>query len=113
MTINKTIATKFRADFQKTVQKLEKKYGMRISLGNIRFDSQELKSTMTATAVGKGATKRLSISDLFIGDKVLINHRRAKGQEFEVVKKAIKNVRLKNTKTGELFVVSPSLLIKL
>ena len=111
--IDKKIATKFRTDFQKTVQKLEKKYGMRISLGNIRYTSDELKSTVTATSVGKGATKRLSMDDIFIGDKVLINHRKTKGQSFEVIKKAIKNIQVQNTKTGERFTVAPSLLIKI
>jgi len=113
MKIDKAIATKFRADFQKTVQKLEKKYGMRISLGNIRYDSEELKSTLTAISVKGGGTKRLSMSDIFIGDKVLINHKKTKGQSFEVTKKAIKNVQVQNTKTGERFTVAPSLLIKI
>tara|TARA_A100001201_G_scaffold50467_3_gene50250 strand:- start:2064 stop:2402 length:339 start_codon:yes stop_codon:yes gene_type:complete len=111
--IDKKIAKKFRTDFQKTVQKLEKQYGMRISLGNIRYTSDELKSTVTATSVGKGATKRLSLSDFSIGDKVSINHRKTKGQQFEVVKKAIKNVQVRNLSNGGLYTVAPSLLIKL
>ena len=43
-------------DFQDTVTKLEKKYGVHISLGNIRFDGNHLRGKVTAT---KGNEKNL------------------------------------------------------
>ena len=39
----------FREDFDKAVEKMEKKYGMSIDLGNIRFNGTELRSKLTAT----------------------------------------------------------------
>ena len=39
----------FREDFDSTIKKMEKKYGMSIDLGNIRFDGTELRSKLTAT----------------------------------------------------------------
>ena len=39
----------FREDFDSAVKKMEKKYGMSIDLGNIRFNGTELRSKLTAT----------------------------------------------------------------
>ena len=39
--LNKQKVKSFRGDFEKTVAQLEKEYGVTISLGTIRFDSQD------------------------------------------------------------------------
>ena len=77
--MHKTEVKAFRVEFEKAVAKLEKKYGGKISLGTIRFDSDGLRSTMK---FDKGV-ERIAAQDLNtlrIGDKVKINHRKAPGE---------------------------------
>ena len=100
----------FREDFDSAVKKMEKKYGMSIDLGNIRFDGTELRSKLTAT-VGT-PRKTHDINEFNIGDYVGIDHKRVeKNASFKVIK--VNRVRvLVEGRDGERFNVQPQLLIK-
>ena len=111
---NKQNVREFRSDFQQAVAQLEKDYGVNISLGNISFNGQELRSKMTAQ---KGEQIiRAKKDDFQVGDIVGINHKKVnKNDEFEVIKINAKNVKLRgNFKNGYygLMSVSPGLLVK-
>ena len=106
--LTKIKVKQFRNDFQSAVTKLEKQYGLTISLGNIRFDSKELRSKLTATTMGAGGEPKATLESFNIGDKVVINHKRAFGRTFTIKKK----LRVKMLVTDGLSQVrvSPSLL---
>ena len=50
--INKTMLKEFRGDFTETVKDLEKKYGIKLELGNINFDSSDFRTKLIGTNVG-------------------------------------------------------------
>lgn len=110
MKLDKQGLQQFREDFDKAVEKLEKKYGMEIDLGNIRFDGIELRSKLTAT-IGT-PRKKHDISEFSVGDYVGIDHKRVeKNASFKVIK--VNRVRvLVEGRNGERFNVQPQLLIK-
>jgi len=108
--LNKQKVKGFRSDFEKAVTQLEKDYGVTISLGTIRFDSQELRAKMTAK-VGD-APVRASKDDFNIGDIVGINHKKVNpNDEFTIYKINNKNIGVKDN-NGAMMRVSPSLLVK-
>ena len=83
--MNKQKVQKFRDEFQKAVEQLEKDFGVAISLGTISFNASELRSKMTAR-VGKSIPK-LSASDFSVGDVVFINHKKIDNtRTFEIIK---------------------------
>ena len=100
----------FREDFDSTIKKMEKKYGMSIDLGNIRFNGTELRSKLTAT-VGT-PRKQHNINEFSVGDYVGIDHKRVeKNASFKVIK--VNRVRvLVEGRNGDRFNVQPQLLIK-
>ena len=104
---DKKSVSKFRNDFQDTVTKLEKKYGVHISLGNIRFDGNHLRGKVTAT---KGEKEVKSTKEDFaIGDRVKINHKKISSSRiFKIEKINIRTVSVRDA-IGS-FRVSPSLL---
>ena len=111
--LNKQKVQTFRGDFEKAVAQLEKDYGVTISLGTIRFDSNELRTKMTAR-VGKKVVKATR-EDFQVGDIVKINHKKVDSNaQFRVDKinnKNIKVVSLDGRKAE--YSVSPGLLIKI
>lgn len=50
--INKKMLKEFRGDFTETVKDLEKKYGIKLELGNISFDSSDFRTKLIGTNVG-------------------------------------------------------------
>lgn len=52
MNINKTTLPKFRNDFADAVKELEAKYGVKINVGTITFDSTQFHGRLTVTNVG-------------------------------------------------------------
>ena len=62
---------KFRSEFEKAVQSLEDQFGVSISLGTIRFDSQGLRGKMVATKGPKAI--KATRDDFQVGDTVTIN----------------------------------------
>lgn len=48
MNINTNTLKAFRGDFAKAVAELEKKHGIKLNLGNIRYDAESFRTTMTA-----------------------------------------------------------------
>jgi len=109
--LNKQKVKNFRNDFQNAVQELEKEYGVRISLGTIRFDQNELRAKMTAQ-VGEGAPK-VEKDELQVGDIVNIIHRKMDPtKEFKVIKIMQKNIKVQNVDNFDQIRVSPSLLKK-
>ena len=106
----------FRNDFQTAIAQLEKDYGVQISLGTIRFDSQELRAKITAK-VGE-ATPRATKNDFKVGDVVGINHKKVNPKDqFRIYKINSKNIGVEklnpgNGRVGAQMRVSPSLLFK-
>ena len=103
----------FRDDFENAVAQLEKDYGVAISLGTIRFSSNELRAKMTAR-VGEKAV-RATREDFQVGDIVKINHKKVDSNaQFRINKinnKNIKVVSLDGLRSE--FSVSPGLLVKI
>ena len=113
--LNKQKVKGFRGDFEKAVAQLEKDYGVTISLGTIRFDSQELRAKMTAK-VGDAPVK-VSKDEFNIGDIVGINHKKVNpNDEFKIYKINSKNIGVEKIagegRVGAQMRVSPSLLVK-
>jgi hypothetical protein len=101
----------FRIDFQKSVKELEEKYGVKVNLGNIRFNDYELRSKLTATKTSD--VKRFEISDYRVGDVVFIDHKKVDPiTTFEILKINRKNVKVRNRDNSSVYNVSPSFLRK-
>ena len=106
----------FRNDFKNAVAELQKKYGVNINAGTIRYSDSELRFKVTARK-GK-VTPKLTKEAFQVGDKVKINHKSANGKEWLVEKIMTKNIRVTeiNPPKGRIagmVRVSPSLLEKL
>ena len=106
----------FRSDFQNAVAQLQKKYGVNINAGTIRYTDSELRFKVTARK-GKVIPK-LTKEAFKVGDTVKINHKSAIGKQFRVEKIMTKNIRVTeiNPPKGRIagmVRVSPSLLEKL
>jgi hypothetical protein len=122
---NKQNVREFRSDFQQAVAQLEKDYGVNISLGNISFNGQELRSKMTAQ---KGEQIiRAKKDDFQVGDIVGINHKKVnKNDEFKINKIShlnsllqsdgktitVEKINVGNGRIGAQMRVTPSLLVK-
>ncbi len=113
--LNKQKITEFRGEFAIAVQQLEKKLGVSISLGNISYNSNELRTKMTVKVGDKVA--KPTKDDFRVGDVVRINHKKVNpNDEFEIIKINNKNIKVKkidgNVKfnIGAVMVVSPGLL---
>ena len=113
--LTKAVVQRFRVDFEKAVDQLERDFGVTISLGTIRFDANELRAKMTAK-VGS-APVRASKDDFQVGDTVSINHKKVDpNDQFRIIKINSKNIKVEKITTpdrvGGIINVSPSLLIK-
>ena len=103
----------FRFEFQNSVKQLEADFGVRISLGTIRFDESGLRAKMEAVDV-------FTKDDFRIGEIVTINHPKVdKRNKFAIVKINSKNILVEQcsgSAANGLFQrsrVSPSLLVKI
>ena len=108
----------FRGDFQDAVTQLEAKFGVRISLGTIRFDDSGLRAKMEA--VKGNAINVLDKDDFRVGEIVSINHKKVDSRDrFAIVKINSKNIlveKINGTQGNGQFSksrVSPSLLVKI
>lgn len=111
MTFTKQKVKQFRSDFTKAVTQLEKDFGCSIELGTIRFDANEFRVKLTAKQ-GERVAKSTS-NNFSLGDTVKINHKKVSlSESFTIVKINNKTIKVKNTKTGYQYSVSPSLLVK-
>ena len=111
MTFNKNTAGKFREDFKKAVEQLEKEYGCSIELGTIRFGTEELRAKMTARIGEK--REKLSSSDFTVGEVVFIEHKKVPSTEtFEILKINSKTIKLRSRDTNQTFTASPIFLKK-
>lgn len=111
MTFTKQKVQQFRGDFAKAVSQLEKDFGCSIDLGTIRFDANEFRVKLTAKQGERVA--KLTSNDFLVGDTVKINHKKVSlSESFTIVKINKKSIKVKNTKTGYQWSVSPSLLVK-
>ena len=101
----------FRIDFEKSVKKLEEKYGVRIGLGTITFNDYELRSKLTATK-GK-SVERYGVGDFKVGAVVFIDHKKINPiTTFEILKINRKNVKVRNRDNSSVYNVSPIFLRK-
>ena len=97
----------FRVDFENAVTELQKKYGVNISTGAIRYSDSELRFKVTARK-GK-VTPKLTKEAFQVGDKV----KSANGKEWLVEKIMSKNIRVSEIGGFGMVRVSPSLLEKI
>lgn len=91
----------FRKDFEEAIQGLEKKYGCNISLGTLRYDSNEVRGKMTAVK-GKTLVNKNEEIEFKVGDKVKINHKKANPNLVFVITKINKKT-IKVTSVGNTF----------
>ena len=91
----------FRKDFQEAIMGLEKKYGCHISLGTLRYDSNEVRGKMTAQK-GKTLAEKKSENRFKIGDRVKIVHKKADPQIEYVINK-INKKSIKVHKVDDMF----------
>ena len=100
----------FRVDFENAVTELQKKYGVNISTGAIRYSDSELRFKVTAR---KGEViAKLDKNSFSVGEKVTINHKSCKGKIYEVVKVMTKNIKVQEIGGFGMVRVSPGLLQK-
>ncbi len=111
--LNKQKVQTFRGDFEKAVAQLEKDYGVTISLGTIRFDSNELRAKMIAR-VGE-ATPKSTREDFKVGDTVKVNHKKVDpNAQFLIQKINNKNIKIMALDGSKSMInASPGLLIKI
>ena len=111
--LNRQTVQTIHSEIQDLLTPLQEKYGIAISLGSVRFTTNELRTKLTAK-IGKAAP-RLSKSDFRIGDIVGINDKSIDpNDDFEVIKINSKNIKvhkLGSVNRG-IYNVSPGLLIK-
>ena len=109
MEFNRDKVSKFRDDFEKAVEGLEKQYGCVIELGTIRYESNQLRVKMTAK-IGEKIVK-LRSSDFTVGEIVFIDHPKVPTTEtFEILKINRKNIKLRSRDTNKTFSASPNFL---
>ena len=105
----------FRFEFQNSVKQLEADFGVRISLGTIRFDDNGLRTKMEA--VKGDAIEVFDKDDFIVGETVKINHKKVdSNDQFRIVKINSKNVVVEKINVNGIagtIRVSPSLLIKI
>ena len=58
MEMNKVELKKFRSEFEKSVAKLEKEFGVEIGMGNMSFDEQKFTTKLTVTNKRTSAQKK-------------------------------------------------------
>ena len=111
--LNRQKVQTFRDDFEKAVAQLEKDYGVTISLGTIRFDSNELRAKMTAR-VGEKVV-RATREDFQVGDTFKIKHKKvAPKAQFRIEKIMSKNIKVMALDGSKSMIkVSPGLLVKI
>ena len=100
----------FRTDFEEAIKGLEEKYSCHISLGTLRYDSNEVRGKMVAV---KGVKKEtLKNSDFNVGDKVRILHKKSDPKTlFRVIKINKKSIKVRDIDDLlNIWKVSPSLL---
>ena len=111
--LNRQTVQTIHSEIQDLLAPLQEKYGITISLGNVRYDSSELRTKLTAR-VGK-SSPRLSRNDFNVGDVVGIKSPKIDpNDDFEVIKINSKNIKvhkLGSVNRG-IYNVSPGLLIK-
>ena len=111
MSLTKNDVKRFRGDFQKAVDQLERDYGVTISLGTIHYDSGGLRATMKAQ-VGE-APARLGKDDFQVGEVVFIMHKKVDPiRTFEIIKIMSNNIKVRDRDNNQMINVSPSLLKK-
>ena len=113
--LNRQTVQSIHSEIQDLLAPLQEKYGIAISLGSVRFTTNELRTKLTAR-IGK-ATPRLSKSDFKLGDIVGINDKSIDANDnFEVIKINNKNIKVRGLdglgSRDRKFNVSPGLLIK-
>tara|TARA_R110000764_G_scaffold236962_1_gene332679 strand:- start:161 stop:490 length:330 start_codon:yes stop_codon:yes gene_type:complete len=107
--LNKQKVQEFRGEFLKSVEQLEKDFGVVISLGTISFNADELRAKMTAR-VGD-STQISSRNDFKVGDIVGINHKKVDSKRrFKIDKINSKNIKVSELEGYAMMTVSPSLL---
>ena len=101
----------FRKDFQEAIQNLEKKYGCNISLGTLRYDSNEVRGKMTAVK-GKTLAEKISEIRFKVGETVKVNHKKVDPESrFTILKINKKSIRIQNkNNVFHTIKLSPSLL---
>ena len=107
--LNKQKVQEFRGEFLKSVEQLEKDFGVVISLGTISFNADELRAKITAR-VGD-STQISSRNDFKVGDIVGINHKKINSERrFKIDKINSKNIKVSELEGYAMMTVSPSLL---
>jgi hypothetical protein len=107
--LNKQKVQEFRGEFLKSVEQLEKDFGVVISLGTISFNADELRAKITAR-VGD-STQISSRNDFKVGDIVGINHKKVDSKRrFKIDKINSKNIKVSELEGYAMMTVSPSLL---
>ena len=107
--LNKQKVQEFRGEFLKSVEQLEKDFGVVISLGTISFNADELRAKITAR-VGD-STQISSRNDFKVGDIVGINHKKVDSKRrFKIDKINSKNIKVNELEGYAMMTVSPSLL---
>ena len=101
----------FRKDFQEAIMGLEEKYGCHISLGTLRYDSNEVRGKMTAVK-GKTLAEKKSEIRFKVGETVKVNHKKVDPESrFTILKINKKSIRIQNkNNVFHTIKLSPSLL---
>jgi len=117
------VLTKFRSEFKESVKELEAKFGVKIDLGNISYDSTQFTSRITTTVVSEGVNpeiakgiamlkkygSRYGLTESDFGR--VINGQREEFTVFSLAPRSPKYpILAKSTKTGKIYKLSASTL---
>lgn len=108
-----SVLDQFRKDFNSAVKDLEKKYGVEMQMGTIRYDDQDFRFKTIVTKFNPNKRERLIASDFRVGDLIYIDldmAPKAPAGTMEVIRVNRKNLKCKMGSVT--YNVSPALCIK-
>ena len=83
--VNDELVQEFKNDFKAAVTELEVKYGASINLGPVKMGSRSFRGKLTIQPP-QSVFVPANASELAVGDKVNINHKKLKGVVFTITK---------------------------
>lgn len=121
--LTKEMLQKIRPDFEDAMKQLEEKYGVRISLGKLTYDSNSAGGKLTILDIGDGGDVFSKERDDFIKHAIIYGLKsewidgkfKHNGKSFEISGLKTRNSKLpvlaKNVKTGKVYKFPTDLIV--
>ena len=110
--MTRTEIKNIKAEFDKMLDSFATKHVLKIQTGNIIFNDVNMRFKITMTDAFAAPKVSKPSEGFSAGDFVTVNHNKVnKSDIFEVIKVNSKNIKIKDG-SGQIFIVSPSILVK-